>query len=139
MPPPPRRHLSLNYFSYFTGGVGFAFDRGDIVFQYRAYERLMAHWRRVLPTDRFLELDYENLIANREAETSPSRRLYWARVGRRLPRPRAQRPRVRTASLWQARQPIYTTSVARWRRYEPWLGEFRQLLTPEDGIAAPLH
>jgi hypothetical protein len=58
-----------NYFSYFMGGVGFAFDRGDIVFQYRAYERLMANWRRVLPTDRFLELDYENLIANREAET----------------------------------------------------------------------
>jgi hypothetical protein len=32
---------------------------------------------------------------------------------------------IATASLWQARQPIYQNSVARWRRYEPWLGELR--------------
>jgi hypothetical protein len=35
---------------------------------------------------------------------------------------------VRTASRWQARQPIYRTSVERWRNYEPWLGELRGLL-----------
>ena len=35
---------------------------------------------------------------------------------------------MKTASLWQARQPVYTTSVERWRRYEPWLGELRELL-----------
>jgi hypothetical protein len=35
---------------------------------------------------------------------------------------------VRTASRWQARQPIYRTSVERWRNYEPWLGELRELL-----------
>jgi hypothetical protein len=35
---------------------------------------------------------------------------------------------IRTASAWQARQPIYSTSVERWRNYEPWLGELRQLL-----------
>ena len=33
-----------------------------------------------------------------------------------------------TASLWQARQPVYATSVERWRHYEPWLGELRRLL-----------
>ena len=35
---------------------------------------------------------------------------------------------VRTASVWQARQPVYKTPVARWRRYEPWLGELRELV-----------
>jgi hypothetical protein len=35
---------------------------------------------------------------------------------------------VKTTSLWQARQPVYATSVERWRRYEPWLGELRELL-----------
>jgi hypothetical protein len=30
--------------------------------------------------------------------------------------------------MWQARQPIYRRSLERWRRYEPWLGELRQLL-----------
>ncbi len=36
---------------------------------------------------------------------------------------------VITASRWQARQPVYTSSLERWRRYEPWLGELRELLT----------
>ena len=40
---------------------------------------------------------------------------------------------IKTASVWQARQPVYSSSVERWRRYEPWLGELRQLL-PEAGI-----
>ena len=35
--------------------------------------------------------------------------------------------KITTASLWQARQPIYRSSVERWRRYEPWLGELREL------------
>ena len=35
--------------------------------------------------------------------------------------------RITTPSVWQARPPIYRTSVERWRRYEPWLGELREL------------
>jgi len=35
---------------------------------------------------------------------------------------------VNTPSKWQARQPIYRSSVARWRRYEPWLGPLRALV-----------
>jgi hypothetical protein len=38
---------------------------------------------------------------------------------------------VNTPSKWQTRQPIYRTSVARWRRYEPWLGPLRALV--DDG------
>ena len=38
---------------------------------------------------------------------------------------------VNTPSKWQTRQPIYPTSVARWRRYEPWLGPLRALV--DDG------
>jgi len=39
---------------------------------------------------------------------------------------------VRTASVWQARQPIYRTSIARWQRYKPWLGSLRDLLADAD-------
>ena len=88
----------------------------------------MEHWRRALPADRFTEVQYETLIADREAET---RRLIafcgldWDEAC--LAPERNQRA-VKTESLWQARQPVYTTSVERWRRYEPWLGELRTLL-----------
>ena len=118
---------------YFTNFArqDFAWDLGDLAFQYRQYERLMDHWRFGLPRDRFTEVQYEMLVADREAET---RRLI-AFVGldwddaclapERNPRV------VGNASSWQARQPVYKTSVERWRRYEPWLGELRVLLPTE--------
>ena len=127
-----RRHpvdtcLSI-YFTHFRSSERYAWNRGDIVFFYRQYERLMEHWRRILPPDRFTEVQYETLIADREAET---RRLVafigldWDQAC--LAPERNRRP-VQTASRWQARQPVYSTSVGRWRRYEPWLGELRELL-----------
>jgi hypothetical protein len=48
---------------------------------------------------------------------------------------------VRTASVWQARQPVCKTSVARRRHYEPWLGSLRELLTEAeqaDEVALPV-
>ena len=131
-----RRHpvdtcLSI-YFTEFASSLGFAFNRGDIAFMYRQYERLMDHWRRVLSPDCFLDLDYEKLVTDREAET---RRLL-AFIGLDwndacLAHERNARI-VKTASVWQARQPIYTSSVERWRHYEPWLGELRELLPAVD-------
>ena len=54
-------------------------------------------------------------------------------------RPESNPRAVRTPSKWQARQPIYRNSVARWRRYEPWLGPLRALVDDgselETGIA----
>jgi tetratricopeptide (TPR) repeat protein len=116
------------FFTNFTTGHEYTWDRGDLAFFYRQYERLMEHWRRVLEDDRFIEVQYETLIADREAET---RRLIafcgldWDEAC--LTPDRSGRA-VNTASLWQARQPVYATSVERWRRYEPWLGELRTLL-----------
>jgi tetratricopeptide (TPR) repeat protein len=119
------------YFTKFTTPKAFACDREDLVFYYRQYQRLMAHWRRVFPGDRLFEIDYEALVADRDAL---SRRMV-AFSG--LPWDEAclvpegnQRP-VTTASVWQARQPVYRTSVERWRRYEPWLGELRGLRADE--------
>jgi tetratricopeptide (TPR) repeat protein len=119
------------YFTQFRTSQHFMSDRGDLAFYYRQYARLMAHWQRVIPPDRFTEVDYESLISNREAET---RRLI-AFSG--LPWNDAclhheiNRQPIRTASVWQARQPIYRGSLERWRRYEPWLGELAGLLEDE--------
>ena len=116
------------FFTHFMTGHEYAWDRGDIVFAYRQYERLMEHWRRVLPKDRFTEVQYETLVAERERET---RRLIafcglaWDEV---CLAPERNPRQLNTASLWQARQPVYASSVERWRRYEPWLGELRELL-----------
>jgi tetratricopeptide (TPR) repeat protein len=108
-----------------------AWDRSELVFLYRQYEQMMEHWRGMLPPERFTEVQYETLIADREAE---SRRLItflgleWDDV---CLAPERNMRTVTTSSLWQVRQPVYKTSVERWRRYEPWLGELRELLKDE--------
>ena len=120
-----------NYFTHFLRRMDFANDRGDLVWEYRQYERLMAHWRSVLPIDRFLDVDYESLVSEKESGT---RRLIafcgldWDEA---CLRPEDNQRIVRTASVWQARQPVYRSSVERWRNYEPWLGELRELLSAE--------
>jgi tetratricopeptide (TPR) repeat protein len=119
------------YFTRFTDAAGmndYAYDRKDIVRVYRSYLRLMEHWPSALPPDRFIEIDYENLVT----EPEPAMRRLVAFCGLDwheacLAFPRKDRP-IDTASAWQARQPIYRTALDRWRHYEPWLGEFRALL-----------
>jgi tetratricopeptide (TPR) repeat protein len=115
------------YFTQFLTRMQFANDRSDLVHEYRQYERIMAHWRTVLPADLLLDVDYETLVADREAGT---RRLIafcgldWDAA---CLRPEDNRRIVGTASVWQARQPVYRRSVERWRNYEPWLGELAAL------------
>jgi tetratricopeptide (TPR) repeat protein len=113
----------------FDTHLAFGSNRSDIVFHYRQYQRVMAHWREVLPPGRLIEVDYEALVADPEPQV---RRLVTAcglDWNDACLEPHRNTGKITTASLWQARQPIYRTSVERWRRYEPWLGELRELAT----------
>ena len=116
------------FFKNFSARQGYACDRVDLVFFYRQYERLMDHWRRALPADRFTEVQYETLIAAREAETRRLIAFCGLNWDDACLAPERNSRVVKTPSLWQVRQPVYKTSVERWRRYEPWLGELRELL-----------
>ena len=106
----------------------FAYDRVDLVFFYGQYRRVMAHWRATIPPDRLLEVDYEAITANPEAETRRLIEFCGLQWDEACLRPERNDRPISTASLWQARQPIHTGSVERWRRYEPWLGALRALL-----------
>lgn len=116
------------YTTYFDEPVSFGQDKDTIVFFYEQYLRLMEHWRQVLPPDRFLEVDYEELVGNREEVTRRMMQfcgLEWDDACLFHERNDAS---IKTPSWWQARQPIYSTSVGRWRNYEPFLGDFKRLL-----------
>jgi tetratricopeptide (TPR) repeat protein len=121
------------YFTHFATDWAFAGDRGDLVAFYRQYERLMAHWRAVIPADRLLDVDYEDAT---QAPEPTARRLVdfcglpWDDA---CLRPESNAETIRTASRWQARQPVYRSSVDRWRNYEPWLGALRELLPAAGG------
>jgi hypothetical protein len=118
------------YTKLFRGEQPFTYDLGELGRYYRAYERLMAHWRVVLPESVFLEVDYEALVADPETQT---RRLLahcglaWDPACLVFHETRRE---IRTASAVQVRQPLYGGSVGRWRRHgerlEPLLRELRR-------------
>lgn len=116
------------YFQIFHDGLVFTYDQQHLGRVYRQHERLMAHWTECLPLA-MMTVDYETLVANQEAE---SRRLIefaglpWD--DRCLSFHETRRD-VQTASAWQVRQPMYQSSVARWRAYEPWLALLRKSLS----------
>ena len=115
----------------FMGNHPYAYDLAELGRYYRAYDRLMDHWRAVLPPRVFLEVRYEDLVADLEGQ---SRRML-AHCGMEwdpavLDFHKTERP-VRTASVMQVRQPIYASSIGRWRNYEPWLGPLIEALGPD--------
>ncbi|MHB8636787.1 MAG: tetratricopeptide repeat-containing sulfotransferase family protein [Fimbriimonadaceae bacterium] len=107
--------------------VDFAYDRGNIAFAYEQYQRLMKHWRSVLPPERFLEIVYEELVSDREAVTRKLVEFCGLEWDDACLRPEQNERSVVTPSLWQVRQPIYTSSIGRWEKFRPWLPEFERL------------
>ena len=114
----------------FGGRLDFTYDLVELGRYYRAYARLMDHWRQVLPAGRMLELQYETLVAEPEREI---RRLLefcgleWEPAC--LEFHRTERA-VQTASSEQVRQPLYASSIGRWRRYREHLGPLLEALGP---------
>lgn len=115
------------YSNPFKSRVSFAARKDDLAFCYQLYLRMMDHWRKVLPAEIFLEVQYERLIADREAETRRLIAFTGLDWNDSCLQPEQNTRSINTASAWQVRQPVYTTSMQRWRRYEPWIGELRQL------------
>jgi tetratricopeptide (TPR) repeat protein len=105
----------LSCFSLLFEQAEFSYDLGELGRRYRAYSGLMAHWRRVLPVASILDVHYEDVVADIETQ---ARRivaycgLQWDPACLKFYE--NSRP-VQTASVVQVRQPIYNTSVGRWR------------------------
>ena len=114
----------------------FSYDLGELGRAYRAYERLMEHWRQLLPEDAMLEVRYEQVVEDVEAQT---RRilgycgLAWDDAC--LSFHKSSRP-VHTASAAQVRRPIYGNSVGRWHSYRDELRPLLEALgrAPSDGL-----
>ena len=120
------------YVTAFKGGLDVGHDRGTIVAFYRHYQRVMEHFRQVIPSDRLLEIRYEELVQDREAVARGMIEFCGLEWDDACLTHESNERVVDTPSVWQARQPMYSTSMGRWRNYAPWLGEFRELLTESE-------
>jgi tetratricopeptide (TPR) repeat protein len=115
------------YFNQLSSAQSFTLDLSDLAHYYREHQRLMTHWRSVLPAGSMMEVPYAELVDNQEKWTRKILDFIGLEWDERcLEYHTASRP-VLTASFWQVRQRLYTDSVGRWRRYEKFLGPLREL------------
>ena len=104
-----------NYTRLFTDENAFSYDLTELGRFYRGYDRMMEHWRQVLPLGRFIDVRYEDLVSDPEAQ---SRRLVefcglpWAPACLDF---HPARQRVPAAGGAQARRPVHGEAVGRGR------------------------
>jgi tetratricopeptide (TPR) repeat protein len=124
----------------FQAGQAYSYDLAELGRYYRAYATLMHHWHCVLPPGVMLDVQYEDVVADVE----PQARRIVAHCGlewddKCLAFHRTQRP-IRTPSAAQVRQPLYRTSVGRWRPYgnllQPLIAELAPANAPDVGATA---
>ena len=115
-----------NWFLHLDRSMGHALDLGDLAHWHGQYVRLMRHWKTLYPD--ILDLDYDALVV----EPRPAIERLLACCGLDweaavLDFHKAAAP-VRTASVWQVREPLYRRSSGRWRHYERHLDGVRAAL-----------
>jgi tetratricopeptide (TPR) repeat protein len=116
------------YFQNFLSTDPYANDLDNLAHYYSEYMRVANHWRTVLPASALLEVPYEELVADQEGW---SRRmldflgLTWD--PKCLDFHETERV-VITASKWQVRQKINSSSTGRWKHYRKFVGPLQRLL-----------
>ena len=106
------------YSKQFVGEINYTYDLGELGRYYKAYDALMQHWREVLPSGSFLDVQYEDVVGDLEGQAKrilDHCGLAWDPAV--LEFHKTERA-IKTASAVQIRRPIYKSSIARWKNYE---------------------
>jgi tetratricopeptide (TPR) repeat protein len=118
------------YFLHLDHGMSYAMDLMDIGHYYVQYRRLMSHWRSLYDAD-ILDVDYDALVR----EPRPVLQslltfcgLEWEEGCMSFQQSSGA---VKTASVWQVRQPLYLRSSGRSRNYAAQLVALRDYLRRE--------
>lgn len=123
-----RRDAALSIWSqYFANDAcAFANDWSDIAAFSAGHDRLMEHWKQNLDLP-IHTVAYEDMV-ERSEDVSEQLRKFVGLPSHAAARERpAHDPVITSASMWQARQPVYRSSIARWRAYAPYVPELERL------------
>jgi hypothetical protein len=128
----PLDTILSNWFLHLDRSMAHALDLDDLVHWHGQYRRLMAHWKRLYPD--ILDLDYDALVVEPRPEIErllAGLGLEWEEGVLDFHR---NETGVRTASVWQVREPLYRRASGRWRNYARHLEGVRAALAlPSDG------
>jgi tetratricopeptide (TPR) repeat protein len=116
-----------NYFQRLSPTYAYSFDLADIGSYYRRYLGLMDYWKSVLP-GKIIGVRYEDVILETESTIRnliDSLNLDW---NERCLLPHEEPGFVDTASQWQVRQPMYRSSIGKWRHYDEHLQVLKDIL-----------
>ncbi|MCK0138678.1 sulfotransferase [Aliiroseovarius sp. F47248L] len=130
----PRDNLWSMFKNRFVTGLHlYTYTQSDLVETYRLFTEYLALWRDMAP-ERIYEIEYEALVANPEVEVRKLLEfceLEWEDAC--LDFHKTDRD-VKTLSLAQVRQPLYNSSIGKWRRYKDQLSEMVDGLKGLDGV-----
>ena len=124
------RQLFATGFSYYN----YSLDIEDTAAYYEGFDQLLGVWRENMPPSRYLELHYEDIVFDQENQT---RRLLefcelpWNDACLRFHENTAP---VATASSVQVRQPLYSGSIDRWKKYGDRLDSIRHRLEKKKNV-----
>ena len=110
------------YFQHFNKHHAYANSLKMLGEYYNLYADMMEHWKKTLDIN-FIELEYEQVIANPEEEMRQlleKCHIHWDPACLKF---HENKRTVMTPSYDQVRRPIYTSSVAKWKKYEHHLTE----------------
>jgi tetratricopeptide (TPR) repeat protein len=115
------------YFLHLDQQMSYALDLMDIGHYFRDYRRLMTHWKRMFAADIF-DFDYDALV--REPEPTLQRLCSFLGLAWRggVPQAAPAGRSIKTASVWQVREPLYRHSSGRARHYADELNELHDYL-----------
>ncbi len=101
------------YSKWFATGYDFSYDLGELGRYYRAHERLMDHWRAILPKQLLITVDYEAVVADLEGQSRRLAAFCGLEWDPRCLEFHNNERQVRTASKTQVRQPLFDGSSRR--------------------------
>ncbi|WP_299469846.1 sulfotransferase [uncultured Gimesia sp.] len=115
------------YFQRFRRGHDYSFNLTHLGLYYREYQRLMQHWKAVLPVAPY-ELHYSELVADQEAVSKKLIDFIGISWDDRCLNFHDNSRPVTTASNWQVRRPMNRAGLDRWKNYDQHLGALREVL-----------
>jgi tetratricopeptide (TPR) repeat protein len=116
------------YFQHFFNIGPYANGLDSLADYYRQYERIMGYWRKRLPKDTLLDLPYEQLVGDQLGSTQRMLEFLDLPWDPRCLEFETTDRVVITASKWQVRQKIHSSSAGRHKNYEQFLGPLKNLI-----------
>jgi hypothetical protein len=114
--------------SFGSNALSYCYNLDNLGNYYNLYKNLMIFWHNVFP-DGIYNLSYENLTQNQELETKKLIKFCDLNWEKDCLSPHTNKNKISTASLAQARKPIYKTSINKWKNYSKYLENLNKIIS----------